>query len=92
MNSNLSHLLSLDPTSIEFEVERSRLIKEMIERAPEPQRKKMQLLQLELDLLRVHSTPEEFMNQIVLKSRDQVENLEDLVQFLKNTLVKNESA
>ena len=88
MNSDLSHLSTLAPNSFEFEAERSRLIKELIERAPENQRKKMYALQLQLDLLRIHSAPEEFMNQIVSKLRENIENLEDQLQFLKNTAVK----
>ena len=81
----LSHLQTLVPNSTEFEAERNRLIRETIEAAPEAQRKKMYSLQLELDLLRVHSTPEEFMSQIVSKFRENIENLEDIAQYLKNT-------
>ena len=85
MNWNLTRLQSLDPKSAEFEAERCRLIKAEIEKVPPEHRSKALLLQMELDRLREELSPEKFMEAIVFKLREQVENLEDIAQYLKNT-------
>jgi hypothetical protein len=86
MSQDLSYLQYLDAES--FEAERSRLIgAELLKVAPE-RRKKLLLLQLELDQFRSTHTSEEFMRELVLRLNEQVENLEDIAQYLKNTQVK----
>jgi hypothetical protein len=85
MTWDLSRLNSLDPKSEEFEVERRRLIKAEIEKVPAEKRSAVVALQNDLDRLREELSPEKFMEAIVYKLREQVECLEDIAQYLKNT-------
>ena len=82
--TDLTKLLSLDPTSIEWEAERCRLIKAEIDSAPEHLRKKLQLLQMELDQVRDRSTPEEFMQYLLHVAQENRENQEDYELFIKH--------
>jgi hypothetical protein len=88
MTWNLSRLRGLDPKSEEFEVERRRLIKAEIEKVPAEQRGKLLVLQNDLDRLRSELSPDQFMEAIVYRLREQIECLEDVAQYLKNTQVK----
>jgi hypothetical protein len=88
MTWDLSRLRDLDPKSEEFEVERRRLIKAEIEKVPAEQRGRVVSLQNDLDRLRSELGPDQFMEAIVYKLREQIECLEDVAQYLKNTQVK----
>jgi hypothetical protein len=88
MTWDLSRLNSLDPKSEEFEVERRRLIEAEIEKVPAEKRSGVVALQKDLDRLRAELGPEKFMEVIVYKLREQVECLEDVAQYLKNTQAK----
>jgi hypothetical protein len=88
MTWDLSRLRDLDPKSEEFEVERRRLIKAEIEKVPAEKRSAVVSLQNDLDRLRSELGPDQFMEAIVYKLREQIECLEDVAQYLKNTQVK----
>jgi hypothetical protein len=68
-----------------FEVERNRLIADELSKVPPERRKKLLAVQMELDQFRDTHTPEEFMRELVSRLQDQIENLEDIAQYLKNT-------
>ena len=82
--TDLTRLLSLEPDSLEWEIERCRLIKAEIDAAPKHMRKKLRLLQMELDLVRDRSTPEEFMQHLLHLAKENRENQEDFELFLKH--------
>jgi hypothetical protein len=86
MSQDLGYLQHLDEAS--FEAERNRLIAAEILKAPPERRKKLVILQMELDKFRDAHTPEEFMRELVSRIGEQVENFEDCAQFVTNTLVK----
>jgi hypothetical protein len=80
---DLSYLQHLDKQA--FEAERNRLIATELLKVPPERRKRLLVLQMELDKFRDTHTSEEFMRELISQLREQTENLEDLAQFLKNT-------
>jgi len=88
MNWDLSRLNSLDPETPEFEAERQRLIKAEIEKVPLERRGKLFLFQEKLDQYRAQHGATKFLEHIVEQLRENVENLEDTLQYLKNTRAK----
>jgi len=80
---DLSYLANLSET--QFEAERYRLIKAEIEKAPTPVLKKKALaLQFELDALRETLSTEDFLQSIAHRIRDNLENIEDQIQYAKS--------
>lgn len=86
MSQDLGYLQHLDAAS--FEAERNRLIAAEILKVPPERRKKLVLLQMELDKFRDTHTSEEFLMHINSVLRENLENLEDKLQFMKNTQAK----
>ena len=81
---DLSYLGTLDETS--FEAERCRLIaNELLKVAPE-RRKKLVILQMELDQVRDKVSPEEFMRYCMARISENLENLGDQFGLLKSSL------
>ena len=81
---DLSYLGTLDETS--FEAERCRLIaNELLKVAPE-RRKKLVILQMELDQVRDKGSPEEFMRYCMARISENLENLGDQFGLLKSSL------
>jgi len=81
---DLSYLRSLDPESQEFEAERKRLIDEEINKVPLHRRPALWALQMELDQYRAGHTSVEFLRYITGRLEENVQNLEDVLQYLKN--------
>lgn len=86
MNQDLGYLQYLDEAA--FEAERNRLLKAEVMKAPPERRKKLILLQMELNQFRDTHTSEEFIRELVFRIGEQIENLEDVSQYLKNTTTK----
>lgn len=84
MISDLSRLRSLDSNSTAFEAERCRLIKECINRIPIERRSNVLAFQMELDKYREIHGSVRFMEHIAEQLQENIQNLEDLLQFLKN--------
>lgn len=85
--SDLSKLLSLEPNSLEWEAERSRLIREAIASAPKHLQKKLTALQYELDIDRQAMSPEDFMKSLTSRLEENLLNLEDLVSAIDHLSV-----
>lgn len=88
MSLDLTRLQSLDPESIEFEAERCRLIEAEIQKVPAEKRNRLKAFQMGLDLYREQHGAEMFLKHIADQLRENVENLEDVLQYLKNTGIK----
>lgn len=84
----LEHLRTLVPNSPEFEAERVRLIREAIDGAPEHLRKKLLAMQLQLDLVRESTTPEQFNQHLWFTISENLENLADQFQAITNAVIR----
>ena len=82
--SDLGYLELLDEVS--YEAERCRLIANELLKAPPAVRRKLVLLQMELDQLRDTLTQEQFMHELAKRATENAENLLDLMQFVKNSI------
>ncbi len=87
---DLTHLKSLVPNSPAWERERTRLLNAQIDAAPERLRVKLRALQFELDLDRASMTDDEFMKNLVVRITENMENVFDLSQYVKNVLRSTE--
>jgi hypothetical protein len=76
---NLAKLNEFD-----FEAERCRIINSYLDGLTPDQRKLALSQQLELELLRDKSTPEEFLSSLLASLRENIENLDDQVLALKH--------
>lgn len=74
----------LDETS--FEAERCKLIKAEIEKSPPEHRKKLLVLQYRLDLIRVKSSPIEFMQRCMGLITEDLENMSDEFSMIAHLL------
>lgn len=75
MMDDLSYLSTLDERS--FEAERCRIIANAILQVPPERRKKLVILQMELDQLRDKHTPEQFMVECLRRATENLENISD---------------
>lgn len=82
---NLTYLSKL--TDEQFELERARIISEYLSSLPAGSQKKLRSFQSELDLLRLSSTPEDFMKHLADALRENLENLGDQLVSLRNLTV-----
>lgn len=87
---DLSHLKSLVPDSPAWERERTRLLNAQIDAAPERLRVKLRALQFELDLDRSTMSDEDFMKNLMVRITENMENILDLSQYVKNVLRSTE--
>lgn len=81
---NLDKLYTLTPNTPEWEAERTRLINLEISKAPDHRRPNLRALQAQLDIARAGMSPEEFMALICSRVKDNIENIRDLGQCVKN--------
>jgi hypothetical protein len=81
---DLSYLSMLDDTS--FEAERNRLIANEILKAPAERRKKLVLLQMQLDQVRDKVSSEQFMRHCMALITENMENLSDQLVLLKSVI------
>jgi len=79
-------LQGLEPGSLEWEMERARIIRAYIQSLPEERRKKALAQQLLIDCKQLELSPAEFNAWLWAELNENLQNLEDQLRYLKRKL------